>query len=66
LQNSNLINPNTANARELNHTISDPDWAKNKINSQGNSYERGYLNQNGNSYERNINHSNERSEISPD
>lgn len=48
----------------MNHTISDPDWAKNKINSQANSYERG----NGNSYERNPYQipSQERSEISPD
>lgn len=48
----------------MNHTISDPDWTKNKINSQANSYERG----NGNSYERNPYQipSQERSEISPD
>lgn len=39
--NKNTHQPNQTNGKYMNHTVSDPDWAQVKINSQGESYERG-------------------------
>lgn len=53
MQAKNHINQNTSDDRQINqinHTISDPDWARNRINSHANSYERSQI---ANSYERN-------------